>query len=212
MKNKQWILPVFLCLLPILFYLPFYNQLPEMMPTHFNAEGVADAFMPKTQAIVFPCLLLAAIEILCVFAMNTDPKRSNYPRQLLALSLWICPIISIVMNLIILLICLGKDVHIEVFVPVLCGILFIVIGNYLPKTRQNYTMGIKIPWTLNSEDNWRKTHRFGGFVFVLAGFWMIISSLLHFNALTILIPILAATFIPMIYSYMLYKKENQQGK
>lgn len=212
MKNKQWILPTLICLLPILFYLPFYHQLPDMIPSHFNAAGQADAFMPKTIAIIFPSVLLAGVEVLGAFAMKTDPKNYNYPRQLLTLGLWICPILSVAMNLMVLLISLGKEVHIEVITPVMLGVLFIVMGNYLPKTKHNYTMGIKIPWTLNSEENWRKTHRFGGFVFVLMGFWLIISSFLNSHFLVILIPVAVCTFLPMIYSYLLYRKERGENQ
>ena len=169
MKNKQWILPTLVCLLPILAYLVVYEQLPEMMPIHFNAEGIADGFMPKQTAVYLPCLLLAGVELLCFFAMKTDPKRENYAKQLKTLSIWICPILSVVMNGVILMICLDVPVRMDAIVPFACGGLFVIIGNYMPKIKQNYTMGIKLPWTLNSVENWNKTHRFGGFVFVLMG-------------------------------------------
>lgn len=209
MKNKQWILPTLVCLLPILAYLAVYEQLPEMMPIHFNAEGVADGFMPKQTAVYLPCLLLAGVELLCFFAMKTDPKRENYAKQLKTLSIWICPILSIVMNGVILMICLDVPARIDAIVPLLCGTLFVIIGNYMPKIKQNYTMGIKLPWTLNSVENWNKTHRFGGFVFVLMGLWMIVSVVLRLHFTLAILPALACTFLPVIYSYLLYRKESE---
>ena len=83
-----------------------------------------------------------------------------------------------------------------------------VIGNYMPKVKQNYTMGIKIPWTLNSVENWNKTHRFAGFVFVLMGLWMIVATILKMNLVLAIAPALACTILPVIYSYLLYCKEN----
>ena len=84
-----------------------------------------------------------------------------------------------------------------------------IIGNYMPKVKQNYTMGIKIPWTLNSEDNWNKTHRFAGFIFVLSGLWMIVSAVLKLNEMWAVIPALVCVFFPVIYSYLLYRKESE---
>ena len=84
-----------------------------------------------------------------------------------------------------------------------------IIGNYMPKVKQNYTMGIKIPWTLNSEDNWNKTHRFAGFIFVLSGLWMIAAAVLRLNDMWAVIPALVCAFFPIIYCYLLYRKESE---
>jgi uncharacterized membrane protein len=97
----------------------------------------------------------------------------------------------------------------DAIAPLLCGVLFVIIGNYMPKIKQNYTMGIKLPWTLNSVENWNKTHRFGGFVFVLMGLWMIISAVLRLHFILAILPALACTFLPVIYSYLLYRKESE---
>ena len=208
MKNKKWIFPTLLCLLPIAAYLALYDQLPEMIPSHFNAEGVVDGYLPKDTAIYLPSLLMAGVQLLCIFAMNTDPKRENYARQLKSLTLWICPVLSILLNAFIIMICLGVDVRMEMVTPLMIGVLFVVIGNYLPKVKQNYTMGIKIPWTLNSVENWNKTHRFAGFVFVLMGLWMIAASVLKLNLIWVMLPALGCTMLPVVYSYLLYRQEG----
>lgn len=208
MKNKKWIIPTLLCLLPIAAYLALYDQLPDMIPSHFNAEGVVDGYMPKDTAVYLPSLLMAGVQLLCMFAMNTDPKRDNYARQLKSLVIWICPVFSILLNAFIIMFCLGVDIHMEVIAPMMIGILFVIIGNYLPKVKQNYTMGIKIPWTLNSVENWNKTHRFAGFVFVLVGLWMIVSAVFSLNVMWAITPALVCAFLPMVYSYLLYRKEN----
>ncbi|MDA6215520.1 SdpI family protein, partial [Escherichia coli] len=74
------------------------------------------------------------------------------------------------------LIALGVDFSIEIFISALIGVFFIVLGNYMPKLQQNYTIGIKLPWTLNSEENWNRTHRLGGKLYIVMGIAMILMS------------------------------------
>ncbi len=93
------------------------------------------------------------LQVFALFMMNADPKKKNYPRQMAAMTVWIIPILSCLVNGLVLLKSLGKDAHVEMATPVMVGILLVVIGNYLPKVRQNYTLGIKLPWTLESEKN-----------------------------------------------------------
>jgi len=89
---------------------------------------------------------------------------------------------------------------------VLMGLLFILIGNYLPKTKQSYTMGIKLPWTLASEENWNRTHRLAGFLWVLGGVYFIVMSFIGWSLIAFLIPLAVMVLIPAVYSYLLYRK------
>lgn len=106
-----------------------------------------------------------------------------------------------------LLAALGYPSRIEIVVPLLTGILLLVIGNYLPKTKQSYTMGIKLPWTLQSEENWTRTHRLSGFLWVLCGLVMIPLSLLRLWSGWLFGVLLAVmVLIPAVYSYALHRK------
>ena len=210
MKNKQWLLPFLLCFVPILFGVIAYPEMPSQMPVHFNTEGIADGYASKEFALFGIPLIMAGLQLLCVFAMKTDPKRINYSEKLLTLCFWITPVLSIALSLIIICTCLGMNMKVDVFVPVFVGVVLIVIGNYLPKVKQNYTMGIKIPWTLNSEENWRKTHRVGGFAFVAAGLWVIITVVLGVQGWISVVPLFAAVFVPTVYSWLLYRKETNE--
>ena len=84
------------------------------------------------------------------------------------------------------------------------GIIFVILGNYLPKAKQNYTFGYKIPWTLNSEENWNKTHRLAGWIMVIAGIIFIINAFFLFEWVPAVLTVLALA--PVVYSYLLYKK------
>ena len=113
--------------------------------------------------------------------------------------------VSSIINGIRALDALGVDVNMEVIVSILMGGIFILLGNYMSKNHQNYTVGIKLPWTLNSEENWNRTHRMAGKLWILAGlvFWG--SVFFENNTVPIVIIVVVVT-IPMIYSFVLYKK------
>lgn len=209
MKNKQWIYPFMMCFVPILIGGVVYPKMPELMPIHFDWNGVADNYASKEFVLFGLPLIMTAVFLFGVFAMKTDPKNKNYSEKLLMLSFWIIPVLSTLISVMVICICLGMDINIEIFVSVFIGILLIVIGNYMPKVKQNYTMGIKIPWTLDSEENWRKTHRFGGFAFVIAGLWMILSVVLSIKGWAAIVPVILAAFVPMVYSWLLYIKEDK---
>ena len=89
---------------------------------------------------------------------------------------------------------------------VLIGILFIVLGNYLHKVKQNYSIGLKHPWTLNDEENWNRTHRFGAWVFIIAGIAMCVNGYFKSDVALGIIVILTIA-APVVYSYALYLKE-----
>ena len=92
--------------------------------------------------------------------------------------------------------------------------MFILIGNYLPKCKQNHTIGIKIPWTLNSEENWNATHRFSGKVWVICGILILFSIFLPTNFAAYAMIAVAAVMValPIIYSYNYYKRQEGSGK
>ena len=102
---------------------------------------------------------------------------------------------------------LGVPVSVGFILSLFMGLLFIVIGNYLPKCKQSYTMGIKLPWTLNDEENWNKTHRFGGFVWVIGGLIILATSFLA-NFWILIAVLVFMVALPTIYSYSLYRKSK----
>ena len=211
MKNnskKEIIISTLICLLPILAGLYLYDRLPETIATHFGANGEANGWSSRAFAVFGLPAFMAGINLLVWFALHTDPKKKNMNPALRALALWIAPTLSVLMNAMTLGNALGYATHIEIVTPLLVGLLFIVVGNYLPKTKQSYTMGIKLPWTLASEENWNRTHRIAGFLWVLGGAVTILLTLLRiwspwllFTLITLLL-----VLVPTVYSFLLYKK------
>ena len=206
--KKAIIITSLLTLVPVLIGLVLWNQLPEQVPIHFNIQGEADGYSGKAFAVFgFPFMMLA-FHLICCFASTLDPKGSNYNDKMMKLVLGICPALSILLCSAVYLFALGKGIKMGFVVSLFEGILFIIIGNYLPKCKQTYTMGIKLPWTLNDEENWNKTHRLAGKLWVIGG--IVICATAVFESVFVL---LGVTFlmciIPTVYSYSLFKKKNK---
>ena len=205
-KNlKLLILTSILTLLPILAGVVLWNQLPEQMPTHWNAAGDVDGWSSKPFAVFGLPLILVAAQWLCVLATTTDPKRQNHSEKIYHLVFWIMPVLSIVLHAVTYLTVLGVGVRIEMVMPIFMGLLFVIIGNYLPKCKQSYTIGIKIPWTLNNEENWNKTHRLAGWVWVIGGIAIMLTGFFG-GFVAFFVITLVMVLVPAIYSYLLHRK------
>ena len=202
---KTLIITSVVILLPILAGILLWNQLPDPMPSHWNASGEIDGWSSKPFAIFGLPLILLAAQWLCVLGTAADPKKNNHPQKILHLVLWIIPVLSVVLHTVVYLTALGYGVRMEVVMPVLIGVVFTIIGNYLPKCKQNYTIGIKIPWTLNNEENWNKTHRFAGWLWTFCGVAIMLTGFL--GSFWIFLPIaLLMVIVPVLYSYLLHRK------
>lgn len=119
--------------------------------------------------------------------------------------LWLVPVVSVITCMSIYGLALGMDIDIGVIVNIMVGIMFIILGNYVHKVKQNYTVGMKLPWTLNSEENWNRTNRMTGWVLILSGLLFLMNSLLLKTEIVFAV-ILLVILVPMIYSFILYKK------
>lgn len=205
-KNlKVLIITSIIILLPILAGLILWNKLPAELPFHWNAAGEVDGWASKPMAVFGTPFLMLALQWLCVLATSADPKKQNHPRKVLYLVFWLVPALTILLSIVTYATALGGSVRIEMILPAFLGLLFIVIGNYLPKCQQNYTIGIKIPWTLASEENWNRTHRLTGFVWVVCGVLMMLAGFLGLFQF-FFIAVLPMVFIPLVYSYILHRK------
>ena len=205
-KNlKVLIITSIIILLPILAGVILWDQLPDPMPTHWNVAGEVDGWSSKPFAVFCLPLIMLAAQWLCMLGTAADPKKNNHPEKVLHLVLWIIPVLSVVLDAVTYAVAMGKEVRMEVVMPVLIGLLLAIIGNYLPKCKQNYTIGIKIPWTLNSEENWNRTHRFAGRLWTLCGIAMMLTG--FFGGFWVFLPIvLLMVLAPIVYSYMLHRK------
>ena len=213
-KNKwQLMISSIIILLPIVAGLLIWNYLPEQIATHWGIDGEPDGWSSKSFAIFGLPLILLAVHWACVFFTSHDPKNKDQNSKVFNMVLWILPVISLVVCGLTYAVALGNDINIGMAVRILLGILFVIIGNYMPKCRQNHTIGIKVPWTLHDEENWNKTHRFAGRFWVFGGLLLLATIFVPLdNFVYVLLPlILLMAFAPIIYSYVYYRKQFKGG-
>ena len=176
-KNRNIIvLTSVVILLPMLAGLILWKKLPDEVATHFSMEGLADSFSHKSFAVFGIPVFLLAMQWICFLASLSDSKIKNMDSKIFKIVLWICPAVSLLTGGVVYSFALDVKFSISSVFMIFFGLFFIVIGNYLPKCRQNYSLGIRLPWTLNDEDNWNYTHRLAGRLWVAGGVILILSS------------------------------------
>ncbi len=207
-NKKTLIITSIVTILPVLIGIICWNRLPDVMATHFGFNNEANGFSSKAFAVFGLPLILLAVLWVGAFVTAHDPKRQNISPKMFSLMLWIAPVISLVAAATIYPVNLGYELDIAFFSELLVGLMFIIIGNYLPKARQNYTIGIKIPWTLANEENWNRTHRLAGYLWMICGILMILISLTRFVPAEWLVGIfLIMVLVPCIYSFWLHAEK-----
>ncbi len=209
--RKTLIITTLVMLIPVLVGLILWNRLPEQVPTHFNFAGEADGFSSRAFAVFGLPAFLMAIHWVCILgSLKGDPKAENLDGRMMNLVLWICPAVSLVMLVVVYGSALGLEAPVALIIPLLVGLMMVVIGNWLPKCKQTYTLGIKLPWTLADEDNWNRTHRFAGPIWVAGGFVMMVCSFLGDIGLWVMIGALTTMVIaPTAYSYNLWRRKKK---
>lgn len=187
----------------------FWYQLPEKMPTHFNLLGQADGYNHKVFAIFGLPALMLLMHWLLLFLMIKDPKSSNISSKIQVLIYWIIPFVSCLSMISIYGESLGYSMMSGLLAQIFMGVVMIVIGNYLPKTHRNYIIGIRLPWTLESDKNWRKTHRLAGKIWVLGGLLLFLNSFVQIYVYWVFfLTLLLVVLMPGVYSYQLSKSES----
>lgn len=203
------ILSSIIIVLPIFFGLAFWNRLPDPMPTHWGMDGTVDGWSSRPFAVFFLPLLVLLLHLLCCLGTRKDSKNKNQNKKLLDLVVWITPSISILGNGIMYGVVLGKEIDLPFIMSLFLGLVFVVVGNYLPKCQQNRTIGIRIKWTLENEANWNATHRFAGKLWVAGGLAAIGSAFLPSRSFILILVLLAIlTLLPVARSYWFHKRHE----
>lgn len=164
--------------------------------------------------VLFTPVLLALTLALCLHLTEKLEKDREKNKKINSVVIWLIPLLSNVTSWISFSIAAG---HTELPIPCIMGwlfaVIYLVMGNYLPKCRQNSTIGIRVKWAASTEENWNATHRLAGPCYMVCGFLMIPASFLPEKAATFLLLglLILGNAIPMVYSYVFYKKQQRQG-
>ena len=209
-NKKTLILTSVVILLPILIGILLWNKLPDSMAIHFNFDNEADGYREKWFAVIITPFILLALHLIMAMIIAADPRKKNISSRVYGITIWIIPASSLALAVVIYPYNLGIHFNISLFLGIFLGVIYIIVGNYLPKTRQNYTIGFKLPWTYANEENWNKTNRLAGVIDIVMGILIIINAAM--GVLNIFYSFLAAvligTLIPLGYSYFLHVKKN----
>ncbi len=211
-KQYKWTLLVtsLIILVPMVAGLILWNDLPERIATHWGPNGEPDGFSSRPFAVFGLPLIVLGLHWVCVLASGLDKKNKDRNQKVQRLVLWICPVVSLFGGTVMYAWIAAWDLRVDRLGTLLVGVMFLVVGNYLPKCQQNHTIGIKIPWTLADENNWIATHRFGGRVWMLGGVMFLLATFLPLPILPYLVLILlpVLVLVPTIYSYLYHKKHK----
>lgn len=211
-SKKRLLITSIVILLPMIVGILLWNRLPSEIATHFDNYGEPNGWSSKTFAVFGLPLFLFAVNAAACITMEHDPRRSRYPEKMMKLMYWVPAVVSWIAALSIYGYSLGfKMENTGKYASLFLGLMLIIVGNYMPKVKQNYFLGIKLPWTYADEENWNKTHRFAGRLWVFGGIFMLANYFIGFES-AVLWVILVIVLAPSIYSWVYFlKKSKKEG-
>lgn len=191
-------------------------QLPAdaQVPIHWGVDGEPDGWAGKTLGLFLLPAIAAGVAILLAVIPRVEPRRANLERSAKAYgATWIGVMLLLGgMHVLAISVALGAQMDLTRVVFIGTGMLFIVIGNYLPKVRPNYMMGIRTPWTLTSDLAWTRTHRIGGRLFVIEGIVLVVLGLIGVSGEAIVVALLGGIALLLVvtfgYSYQVWKSDT----
>jgi uncharacterized membrane protein len=196
------------------FALVVFRRLPAEIPTHWNLAGEVDGWGPRFPAAFLAPAAATGVWLLVRFQASIDPRRdeverSTPTRRLLA---EILVAFMAVVEVLTLGIALGWPLDMGEAMWPLLGLLFVALGNYLPRVRPNWYLGVRTPWTLASDAVWRDTHRLAGRAFVAAGVLTAAAMFLpvHVRPYVGMAALLLAAGVPLVYSFVRWRREGRR--
>lgn len=195
-----------------------WGQVPHgaRVPTHWNIRGEADGYSTKTFGLLFPVVTAGLLTLLIVFGPRFDPRRRNIERSTDALVATAAAVnfVMLVIGVVVVLEGSGSSIETSRIVFGAVGLMLAVIGNYLPKTRSNFFLGVRTPWTLSSERAWAKTHRVGGRIMFATGVTMTAAAVAlgaPVAAAVLGLGVVAELLTTTVYSYLVWKADPERA-
>ncbi len=204
-KITQELALILIAVLPVIYMFMNWNLLPESIPVHFDLKGNPNGYGSRWVYVIMP----VGLYLLMLVLPKIDPRKANYDvfegsyyKLRLILGIFFGMITASVIWGIV-----NNSNSIQKLMPLSIFFLFMLIGNYLGNIRPNYFVGIKVPWTLNNDEVWTRTHKMAGKLW----FWgSLVGMALYFVVEKIeyvFIPLLVILIVvPIVYSYVIYRK------
>lgn len=186
--------------------------LPDQVPTHWNFSGEIDSYGSKYLYLFMGSLGLLGYYLIGL-TKSIDPYGKKIERNMSGYAMMrnIISVMLSMISMISILAVLVKEINMTMMIFVLLGIFLIVIGNYMPRVPHNYFVGVKTPWAITDEMNWKKTQRMGAYGFVICGILLTLAGLLNNKILLALAfsMLFITTIWDYIYSWLLFKKATK---
>lgn len=209
---KKNILSLIVILFTILLSIAFYSSLPDTMASHWNAYGQVDGYSSKIFNVLFFPLLNIFLFLLLILVPRIDPKRKNIEKfkDIYSNFVTFFLLFTLLLQLQVYLWNIGINIPMGIVMPILMGGLFVVVARLVKEAKQNFTIGIRTPWTLDSERVWEKTHVLGYKLFLLSGILSIFSALIpRYSFIVVISSVLLSSLVLVVYSYIEYAKEKK---
>ncbi|GAB3821634.1 SdpI family protein [Pontibacter rugosus] len=199
-------------LLPVAYLWFTWATLPARVPIHFNLQGEPNGWASKTELAAIVLFSTIGLNVLLLFIPAIDPKRriENMGSKYNSLRVILLLFMTAFAGFLIYSAMPDQGIHMSLL-PVLIGALLAALGNYFQAVKPNYFIGIRTPWTLESETVWRKTHRLGGRLWVVGGVLIALLTFIADAALreTVFISIIAAlVLVPVVHSFIAFQQEK----
>jgi immunity protein, SdpI family len=212
------LLAVLIIVAQILVSIATYPFMPDSVPSHWNAAGQVNGYMPKlVNALLFP-LMSTGIYVLVRVLMTVGPRLGYQNQRRTSIGVVNLILVGVLLFMLILhltttSIALGVPIDLPLVICLSISLLFIFLGNYMGKLRRNFWAGIRTPWTLASDVVWERTHRLGGWLFVLGGLLGVIMSFVPMLRLWGLMAVLLVIVVVLVvYSFVTYQRYTVEGK
>lgn len=203
--------------IPAIYLLVVWSNIPQTVPTHFGING-PDHFQPK-ESLRTMVFIMSAVTAGCYFLIQyiykLDPKRVNRPQASVFNKIATgITLFLVAINIVLIYTGMHEEAGTDRIAMVLTGLFFAFMGNIMYSIKPNYFAGIRTPWALNNDTNWRKTHQLGGILWFSGGILLTISSLIFdYEVVSRFMVGVVITFvlIPYGYSYFLFRRQQANG-
>jgi uncharacterized membrane protein len=189
--------------------LVLYAQLPDPMPSHWNAAGEIDGYMSKFWGVWLMPLTTLGFTLLLAAVPAIDPLKANIEKFRGLYNAFIVGFVAYMLYVYALTLAaaLGVQFNMTYMLIPAVGLLFVGISFLIEKAKRNFFIGIRTPWTLSSDEVWEKTHKLGAWSFRIGGVLVVIVAFLGENAAWLLLPVLLfMALTPVVYSYFVFAR------
>lgn len=198
-------------ILPMIVGILFWKQLPDRMAMHFDRNNMPNGWSSKGFAVFGLPLFCLVVHVICALATLFDTKQKELSTKMIRLVFLICPLVSLICAFCIYGYAWSYPINIGILMEAFVGLVFVIAGNYLPKCRQNYVIGIKLPWTLADKENWNRTHRLAGWIWVPCGIFFIFNAFFHIISSWMFFVLFGImVIVPIGYSFFYFLQQNKK--